>query len=336
MKESSITPRVSVVIPAYKVARHILEVLGSIGMEVHQIVVVDDACPEKSGALVEAQCSDPRVRVIRHDCNQGVGGAVLTGYQYAIASGADIIVKMDGDGQMDPSLLPRFVAPIAMGMADYTKGNRFYDLSQIGQMPALRLVGNAALSFMAKISSGYWDIFDPTNGYTAISSRVAAMLPDGKISRRYFFETDMLFRLGTFRAVVLDIPMDARYGDEVSSLRVGRVLGEFLYKHVRNAVKRIFYNYFLRDMSVASFELLAGMGLLVFGIVFGVVKWMDASANGFATPAGTVMLAAMPVLVGLQLLLAFLAYDIAAVPRLPLAARLGIGRPSLPDRVGIE
>lgn len=322
MTEPRPQPSIAVVIPSYRVTRHILGVIASIGPMVDQVIVVDDACPDGSGDLVQAQCRDPRVVVLRHAVNQGVGGAVLTGYRHAIESGADIIVKIDGDGQMEPALLPRFVAPIAGGMADYAKGNRFYDLSRISRMPALRLFGNAVLSFMAKFSTGYWDVFDPTNGYTAISARVARLLPVEKISKRYFFETDMMFRLGTFRAVIVDVPMDAKYADEVSQLKVGRVLGEFLLKHVRNFMKRIFYNYFLRDLSIASLELIAGVVLLAFGVGFGAIEWWKGIASGIPTTAGTVMLAAMPVLVGLQFLLAFFSYDIAAVPRLPLSPRL--------------
>lgn len=319
---SSVQPRVAVVIPSYKVSRHILDVVGSVGAEVEWIIVVDDACPEGSGTLVASQVRDPRVHVLWHEENQGVGGAVLTGYRHAIEAGADIIVKIDGDGQMDAGSLPRFIAPIVCGIADYTKGNRFYDLGQIGQMPLMRLGGNAVLSFMAKFSSGYWDVFDPTNGYTAISARVARLLPVEKISRRYFFETDIMFRLGTFRAVIVDIPMDAKYADEVSNLRIGRVLGEFLAKHMRNFAKRVFYNYFLRDMSIASLELLAGLALLVFGICFGASKWWGGLSTGIPATAGSVMLAAMPILVGLQFLLAFFSYDIASVPKLPISLRL--------------
>lgn len=306
---------VAVVIPCYKVAAHILDVVGRIGPEVGLIVAVDDACPQGSGRLLQEQCTDARLQVVFHEANRGVGGAVMTGYQHAIASGADVIVKLDGDGQMDPGLLPQFVAPVLAGEADYTKGNRFYDLRYISRMPKARLFGNAVLSFMAKFSTGYWDIFDPTNGYTAISARVAAMLPKDRISERYFFESDMLFRLGTFRAVVRDVPMDAEYGDEVSNLRIGKVLPEFLSKHTRNFAKRIFYNYFLRDVSVASIELLCGLALLVFGVVYGGWNWWQSLATGQTAAAGVIMLAAMPVLIGLQLLLAFLAYDIASVPR---------------------
>lgn len=311
-------PRIAVVIPSFRVKAHILDVLATIGPEVWRIYVVDDACPEGSGAHVEAHCRDPRVVVLRHDHNQGVGGAVLTGYARAIDDGAEVIVKIDGDGQMDPALLPAFVAPILRGEADYTKGNRFYDLGQIGRMPALRIFGNAVLSFMAKFSTGYWDLFDPTNGYTAIHAEAARLLPHERISKRYFFETDLLFRLNTFRAVVVDVPMDARYGDEVSNLRVSRILGEFLFKHARNFAKRVFYNYFLRDLSLASLELVVGLGMIAFGTGYGLFHWQQSLAAGVVTPAGTVMLAALPALVGLQLLLAFLGYDIASVPKRPV------------------
>jgi len=306
---------IAVVIPCYKVSVHICNLIQKIGSEVDVIFVIDDCCPEGSGALVNRSCNDSRVHVIYNAVNQGVGGAVIAGYKAATAFGADVIVKLDGDGQMDPVLIPSFVAPILSGVADYTKGNRFFDLEAIRSMPKIRLFGNAALSFMTKLSSGYWDLFDPTNGYTAIHVDVVKHLPYEKISNRYFFETDMLFRLNTLRAVVVDIPMDAKYGDEVSNLKISKILNEFLVKHFRNFIKRIFYNYYLRDMSLASIELPFGLLLLVSGGGFGVYQWVNALNQDVATPTGTIMLAALPVLMGLQLILAFLAYDISSVPR---------------------
>lgn len=308
---------ITVVIPCYKVSIHICELIQKIGADVDIIFVVDDACPEKSGELVEKSCNDSRVQVLYHSINQGVGGAVLTGYQAAIAAGAKVIVKIDGDGQMDPELIPVFIAPILCGEADYTKGNRFFDLEGIRAMPSVRLFGNAVLSLMTKLSSGYWDLFDPTNGYTAIHTDVVRHLPFGKISQRYFFESDLLFRLNILRAVVVDIPMDAKYGDEVSNLKVSKIVGEFLVKHTRNFIKRIFYNYYLRDMSLASIELPLGLLLFISGACFGIYHWLNSLNVGVTTSAGTVMLAALPILMGLQLILAFLAYDIASVPRRP-------------------
>lgn len=325
---------VAVVIPCHRVTRHVGQVIAEIGPEVDRIYCVDDACPDKSGDFIEKEVKDPRVRVLRHDVNQGVGGAVMTGYTRAIEDGARVIVKLDGDGQMDPALLPRFVAPILRGEADYTKGNRFYDLRQISAMPWLRIVGNAALSFMAKFSTGYWDLFDPTNGYTAISADVARALPLEKISRRYFFETDVLFRLNTVRAMVIDVPMDARYGDEVSGLKISRILGEFAFKHARNFFKRLFYGYFLRSLSAASLELVAGLGLLTFAAVFGGLHWWWSAQHNVATPVGTIMIASISVVSGLQFLLAFLNYDIANVPRRALHPLLHPERVALPLPTG--
>ena len=309
---------VAVVIPCFRVKNHILIVLSRIGTEVDRVFVIDDACPEGSGQLVQEQCSDPRVTVIRHEVNQGVGAAVMTGYAAALKEGAQIIVKVDGDGQMDPALIPHFIAPILKGQADYTKGNRFYDLTGIGQMPAIRLLGNAALSFMAKLSTGYWNLFDTTNGFTAIHAKAAKRIAFEKVSPRYFFETDLLFRLNTIRAVVVDIAMDASYGSETSNLRVTHVFGEFLVKHLRNFGKRVFYSYFLRDMTAASLELVIGLCAVTFGMVFGGIHWFHSIATGMPTPLGTIMLAALPTMLGLQLLLAFIAFDVANVPRRPI------------------
>jgi glycosyltransferase involved in cell wall biosynthesis len=317
-------PRVTiaVVIPCYRVRKHVLAVLAAIGPECARIYVVDDACPEHTGDLVESECHDPRVRVLRSERNQGVGGATLLGVRAALADGADVVVKLDGDGQMDPALVPRLVQPILAGEADYAKGNRFFDLDGLGAMPRARVLGNSLLSFASKLSSGYWNVFDPTNGFTAIHAAVARQLPLGKIAQGWFFESDLLFRLGTLRAVVCDVPMPAVYQSERSNLSAGRVVPTFLRGHLVNTAKRIFYGYFLRSFNVASLELVAGSGLLAFGLAFGVRAWARGSLLGVPATSGTVMLAALPVLLGVQLLLAFLGYDLQNVPRDPLHRRL--------------
>ncbi len=309
--------RVAVVIPCYRVKKHILNVLAAIGAEVALIYVVDDKCPEETGKFVLEHCKDPRVLVRFNPTNLGVGGAVMVGYQAALADQVHVVVKIDGDEQMDPALIERFIQPIRNGAADYTKGNRFFNLNNVRNMPGLRLFGNAGLSFLNKLSSGYWDIFDPTNGYTAIHTDVLRELPLEKISQRYFFESDMLFRLNLLKAVVVDVPMDAKYGDEQSNLKISKVAGEFVVKHARNFCKRVFYNYYLRDLSLASIELPLGLLMFMFGTSFGLLQWWYAASNDLATPAGTVMLSALPTLMGLQLILAFLAYDIGSVPRTP-------------------
>lgn len=321
---------VAVIIPTYKSRELILGVIERIGPEVARIYVIDDCCPEQTGALVISSVRDARVKVIRNSKNLGVGGAVMVGYKAAIDDGMVYLVKIDSDGQMDPALIPDFVYPIACGEADYTKGNRFFDLEDVRSMPRTRLVGNAVLSLMCKISSGYWNLFDPTNGYTAIHADVASRLPFNKISERYFFETDMLFRLNTLRAVVVDVPMEAKYGDETSNLVVSKIIGEFLLKHARNFLKRIFYNYYLRDMSLASLELPLGTFLLGFGTLYGSYHWFSSAQAGVATPAGTVMLSGLPILAGIQLLLGFVGHDVASVPTRPIHDRIRkfIGRRS--------
>jgi len=314
---------VAVVMPCYRVSGQVQDVIARIGPEVRQIFVVDDACPEHTGDFVERNCTDARVTVIRHAENQGVGGAMVTGYRAALASGADIVVKIDGDGQMDPALIPRFVKALAQGQADYTKGNRFYDLESLRAMPRVRLLGNAVLSLVNKISSGYWDVMDPTNGYTAIHRTVLSHLPLAKIDRGYFFESDMLLRLYTLRAVVRDVPMTAHYGDETSNLRVGRVLFTFPLKYLRAACKRVFYSYFLRDFNAGTLQLLGALVIGGAGALYGAAKWALSIRSGVAATSGEVMIAALPVLVGVQFLLGALQFDIQNVPRDPLQQREG-------------
>lgn len=309
---------IAVVIPCFRVERHVLDVIRGIGPEVTSIICVDDHCPNQSGQLVLGEARDPRVTVIFHEENLGVGGAMVSGYRAALASGAKVIVKIDGDGQMDPALVERFARPILDRRADYTKGNRFFNIEDLQDMPAARLFGNAALSFLTKLSSGYWGIFDPTNGYTAIHRDVLQNLPLGKIDRRFFFESDMLFRLNVLGAVVIDIPMVSNYDHETSNLKIPKIILPFLAGHCRNLGKRIFYNYFLRDFNVASIELVMGIGLLVGGATFGVAKWIESAASGIPATSGTVMLAALPVLAGLQLLIGFLNFDIRNVPHYPV------------------
>jgi len=313
---------IAVVIPCYRVRKQILDVLAAIGPECDAIYVIDDGCPEDSGRRVESECRAPRVRVIHHAANRGVGAATITGYRAALADGARWIVRMDGDGQMDPAMIPRLVEPLRDGRADYSKGNRFFDLEGIRAMPTVRIVGNSLLSFASKLSSGYWNVFDPNNGFTAIDAAVARQLPLDEISEGWFFESDMLFRLGILRAVVVDVPMRARYGNESSSLVVRHVIAEFAWKHLVNTVKRILYGYYLRNFNVASIEIALGVPLFGWGLWFGISRWAAGSISGVPTNSGTVMVAALPVIVGVQLILAFLGYDTQNVPREPIHRRL--------------
>jgi dolichol-phosphate mannosyltransferase len=319
--QDATSPRIAVVVPCFRVSAHIGDVLARIGPEVGAVFVVDDACPERTGDRVERECRDPRVTVLRHEANRGVGGAMVTGYRAALAADADVVVKVDGDGQMDPAFIPTLIRSIVAGRADYAKGNRFYDLELLRAMPRLRLFGNALLSLVSKVASGYWDVMDPTNGFTAIHRVALAGLPLDKLDRGYFFESDMLFRLYTIRAVVRDVPMLAKYDGETSSLRIGRVAVSFPGKYLRAAAKRFFYSYFLRDFNAATIQLLLAIVIGAAGAVFGIMKWVESSHTGVPATSGAVMLAALPVLVAIQLLLTALQYDVLNVPREPLQQR---------------
>lgn len=313
--------RVAVVIPCYKVREHIVQVLGSIGPEVSDIYVVDDACPDSSGAYARKNSRDKRLNFIFHDENRGVGGAVISGYRAALAAGSDIVVKVDGDGQMDPSLIPALIAPILSGEADYSKGNRFDSLEDLYEMPRLRILGNAVLSLWSKNSTGYWRITDPTNGFTAIHRKALERIQLDKVRKSYFFESDMLFRLSIIGAVVTDVPMKARYGEEKSHLKIRKVLIEFPVRHIINLLKRVFYRYYLREWSIASIELPVGLALLIFGFWFGFSSFLEASGEGRATTAGQVTIAAVGIILGVQLLLSFLAFDVSSEPKIPRQRR---------------
>ena len=311
--------KIAVAIPCYKVTQHVLSVIEAIGPEVHTIYAVDDACPEGSGAFIEEHNRDPRVQVLYNPQNLGVGGAVATAYQAALDDGMDIVVKIDGDGQMDPALLPLFTHALVRGQADYTKGNRFYRPESLQGMPPVRLFGNAALSFMTKFSCGYWNCMDPTNGYTAIRTAVLKQLPLAKLEKRYFFETDMLYHLSTIRAVVRDVPMDAVYADEESNLKVSKVLPEFLRKHVSRLGRRYAYLYLLRDFNIGSLYSILGLLLCFSGLLFGGAHWLHSIRTGQPATSGTVMMAALPLIIGIQFLIAFLHHDVSSVPTQPLS-----------------
>ena len=313
--------KIAVVIPCYRVTDHILEVIAGIGPEVSEIYVVDDACPDGSGKFVQENSKDKRLGFIFHEENQGVGGAVISGYKAAYADGADVVVKIDGDGQMDPRLIPAIAKPVLEGSADYSKGDRFDSLENLFGMPKVRIFGNAVLSLWAKFSTGYWSMTDPTNGFTAIHRRALGAMNLDKIRKSYFFESDILFRLNIANCVVADVPMAAVYGSEKSNMSILKVMFEFPWRHTVNLWKRIFYRYYLREWNVGSFELPLGVFLVLFGAWFGLSSYLRASDAGLATTAGQVTGSAVALILGVQLLLSFLSYDVQSEPRIPRQRR---------------
>ena len=308
------------VIPCYRVEREIQSVLQAIPAYIRHIIVVDDASPDATADLVSASAKkDERITLVRHPSNQGVGGAMLTGYRKALELGAQLVVKIDGDGQMDMTYLPRLLQPLIEGKADYTKGNRFRDFKSLQQMPFIRRLGNMGLGFLAKAATGYWNMFDPTNGFHAIRAEVLAQLPLDKLDRTYYFETSMLANLYLIGAVVKVVPMPARHQGEVSSLLVHRILFEFPPRLLATLLRRLVLKNFIYDFSMGSIYLLAGLPLLFFGFTFGIIKWIQYASIGVPAPTGTVMLATLSVLLGIQLLLSAIEIDLRSVPAEPLS-----------------
>lgn len=310
---------IAAVVPAYNVGPLIGSVLREIPEQVRTVIVVDDASSDDTAAVVAACAeTDERIRLLRHASNGGVGAAMISGYNQALQLGADIIVKIDGDGQMPLAMLPKLIQPLIDGEADYTKGNRFRDFQAIRKMPALRRLGNIGLSFLAKAATGYWHAFDPTNGFVAIRADVLAQVPMAGISPGYFFETSMLSRLYLLGAVVKEIPMPARYAGEPSSLSIPRVLVGFPGRLFAAFFRRLLLKNFVYDFSLESLHLLSSSILLAAGMMFGGYQWVWHATRGLAAPTGTVVLPALLVILGFQSLLAAVTLDLQATPREPI------------------
>ena len=299
-------------------------VVESLIGKVDHIIVVDDKCPEKSGEWLRDKCGHPTVQVLFHTTNQGVGGAMITGYKAAMETDAQIIVKMDGDGQMDSRFLPRLIAPLIAGKADFAKGNRFFDLRALQTMPRMRRIGNLGLTLLTKAVSGFWHLSDPTNGYFALRRGALGLVNFHLLDKRYFFEISLLVQLNVVRAVAVDVPIPAIYGDENSSLNPYRALMTFPGKLMGGFMHRIWWRYFIYDINIVSVFMVAGLVLFLGGAIFGGWRWSANIQEGNQS-AGTVALAMLPMLLGFQMLLQAMVLDVMDKPSEPVSETLEAG-----------
>jgi dolichol-phosphate mannosyltransferase len=306
-------PSIAVVIPAYRVASLIEYVLTRVPEQVSHIIVVDDASPDNLQEVL-GKIADPRLIVLRHATNRGVGGAMKSAFVKALELGTDIIVKIDGDKQMDPSLLPDFIRPIVSGNADLTKGNRFVDLRFIQRMPLVRRFGNLALSFLVKAASGYWRVFDPCNGYLAIRTSLLKSFMFDRIDDRYFFEISFICEAYFSGAVLRDVPMLPVYGDEPSSLSPMGVIKDFIPKLVWRAMHRIFLSYFMLDFNVVSVFMVAGVPTFAFGVLWSVYHWIQSYRLQSLASTGTIMIGVLALVLGFQLILNAIVLDVQNDP----------------------
>jgi glycosyltransferase involved in cell wall biosynthesis len=305
-------PQTFCVIPTFKARATICEVVRQALRYAHAVIVVDDACPQHSGEAVEAEYGGrPSVVVIRHEVNRGVGGATKTGFARALELGAEIIIKLDADGQMDARYIPSIVALFETDPAvEFVKGNRFIDMNLVRAMPKRRLFGNSVLSLLLKLSSGYWNLIDPTNGYLAFRASKLRQMAWHELSDRYFFEGHVLCMLGMKKARIAEMEMPAIYGGEQSSLSIMKVVFEFPPKLAKLCLKRVLFQYFIYDVNLGSLYICFGALLVTAGTLFGTYQWVESIVTGVPRTTGTVMVAVLALLMGFQLLLNALMHDV--------------------------
>lgn len=300
--------RVAVVVPAHNEELLIGKVIQTMPELVDHIIIADDASPDSTAEAARA-VADHRTEVITLPENQGVGGAILTGHTRALELGADVSVVMAGDAQMDPAFLPSLLDPIASGDAQFTKANRFYGPGSFAGMPRHRIFGNIVLSFLTKAASGYWSLFDPQNGYTAIHRAALERLPMDRIAKRYEFENDMLIQLNILRVPARDVPIPAVYGDEVSGMKLSKVAPRILRQLWRGFWQRMWWKYVVQSFSPVALMFFSGLALVGFGFAMGIFVLVNTIGPPIASP-GTVILSVAPFLTGSHLLIMALFLDI--------------------------
>lgn len=314
---------VAAVVPAYREEKLIGRVIATMPDYVDHIVIVDDCSPDETSAVVRAS-TDPRVSLIRHEQNQGVGGAILTAHRAAMELGSDVNVVMAGDAQMDPTYLPDLLDKVTDEGYGFAKANRFYAPESFKGMPTHRVFGNIVLSFMTKLSSGYWNLFDPQNGYTAVRTEVLRRVPLERVAKRYSFENDLLIHLNILQVSAVDVPVPAVYDEEVSSIKLRKVVPDLIGRLTRGFWSRIWYRYVLWSFSPIALLLFMGLVLFGFGLIVSVWMVFQIAASVVAT-AATVMLAALPLMIGTQMLISALQLDILATPSTPTYSPFATG-----------
>lgn len=303
--------RIGVVVRAYNEERQIETVLRTMPDFVDSIIVVDDFSTDATAQRLEEWKSrlGDRLTVIRHVHNVGVGGATVTGHRKALEQGLDIIAVMDGDGQMDPADLPAIIEPLVSGKADFAKGNRLFSGRAWEKTPKVRYLGNAMLSLMTKVASGYWHVADSQAGYTAISKNALASLDLNRLHPRYAFENSMLIQLNIGSWRVRDVHLEPRYGiGEKSSMRILKVIPDISGLLFRGFLDRMFEKYVIRDFHPLVFFYAMGTVLVILGLGLGIVEVVHRVVNG-AVASASVVLVALLIISGLQLLLFAMWFD---------------------------
>jgi glycosyltransferase involved in cell wall biosynthesis len=304
--------RVGVVVPAYNEERQIESVLETMPDFVDRVFVVDDCSADKTSEITKHWSKRGHghlVALIRHEARGGVGRAITTGYKAALDDGMEVIAVMAGDGQMDPKELPMILEPVADGKADYSKGNRLTSGVAWQKTPHVRYLGNAFLSLLTKIASGYWHVADTQSGYTAISAEALRAIDLDKLYPSYGYPNDMLVRLNVRNFRVADVHIAPRYGiGERSSMKVWKVVPTVSLLLLRGFFYRMFQKYVIRDFHPLVFFYALGFFLTAIGLILGIVETVAKITQGNIAIA-TVVLVALLGISGLQLLLFAMWFD---------------------------
>jgi glycosyltransferase involved in cell wall biosynthesis len=304
---------IAVVIPCYKVETHIQKVVAEIPDYVTSIILVNDASPDKTGEILDTLAiENPKITVLHHTENQGVGGAMITGFQEAVKQNHEVVVKIDGDGQMNIAYFEKMLQAVFEEKYNFVKGNRFFDRKMLRTMPAIRRLGNIGMGFLIKMASGYWNIFDPANGFFCIHTSVLKKIDFNRISKRFFFESSLLIELYYTGAKIKDIPMPAIYAEEKSNLSIWKTAFTFPPKLFKAFLRRIWLRYFIYDFNIGSLYIFFGIPLFFFGLIFGIIKWIHYANLHAPSPTGTIMVAVISLVLGFQMILAATQYDISA------------------------
>ena len=302
------------IVPCYKSSIIAPKVVRELINYVDFVICVDDCCPELTGKIIQNNIVNDNLKVIFHKRNKGVGGATKTGIHFAKKIAAEIIIKIDSDGQMDPSYIPMLIEPIINQTSDVTKGNRFRNIDVLIRMPKIRLLGNIILSFITKLSTGYWELFDPTNGFIAINTKILSKIQYQKTDNRYFFETDLLFRCGLYDLLISEIEIPTIYKNEKSGLNPMQESIRYLLSHITIFIKRIIYQYFLIDFNPGSLSFLFGFITGIFTIFAGFKSVLYYKALNIESPLGMKILFLTSAIISVQLFVSFVYYDATQRP----------------------
>jgi glycosyltransferase involved in cell wall biosynthesis len=304
--------KIGVVVPAFNEEKLIEQTILQVPDYIDKIVVVDDASKDKTSKILSKLKNRNELSIIQHKENQGVGSSIMDGYLKLIDDNLDIAVVMAGDNQMDPKYLPKLLDSLIENNFDVAKGNRYLNTKELKSMPSYRFFGNIVITFFTKLASGYWSIFDTLNGYVASRMSVLKLIEFNKIKKRYDFEISMLINLNILGAKIVDVPIPAVYGTEVSDLKVWRVLPGLMKTLFFGFWRRIFYKYIFYNTHPISIFLIFGLLFQLIGFLIGI--WSIVATKGHPT-ASSALLAVLPFLLGFQLALTAIIIDIQNEPK---------------------